>query len=358
MRILAIQPGASYATADVYEGDIAALQRNDSVEHVYQFLLDRRIDRAGQWLTWNWRKSRRSHPDLPKPEPAEIIYWASSPSLEMAARIQPDWVVIWSGMYLLKDVITLLGRIKGVKTAIVLTECPYDDARQVEWAARADVVFVNDRVSLPLMQSVCRHVEYLPNAYDPGLIAEALTEDHGSDAHPPHDVVFVGSLFQERVELFSAVDWRGIDFAIYGGAYTLPSRHRLRKYVRGGLVPNATALAIYRAAKIGVNPHRQSIGFGRHAPRITDAWSVNPRALELAAMGTYQICDNSRGELHDIFGESVSTYSTPKELEFAIREAIANPGAMLAASSRAQKLAEGRTYGMRAEIISRVLASV
>jgi hypothetical protein len=129
--------------------------------------------------------------------------------------------------------------------------------------------------------------------------------------------VFIGTGFAERIDTLAAVDWAGlgIDLGLYGTWELLGSRHRLRRFVRGGVVPNAEAMALCKAAKITLNLYRTSRGFGRQAPRIEAADSLNPRALELAASGVFSLSD-WRPEVEETFGVGegalVPTFRTPK----------------------------------------------
>jgi spore maturation protein CgeB len=137
-------------------------------------------------------------------------------------------------------------------------------------------------------------------------------------AVPSHDVVFVGTCFQERIELLSSVDWTGIDLGLYGSWDELGSRSKLRKYVRGEETNNLLTAALYRKAKVGLNLYRQSKGFGRNAPRIESAESLNPRAYELAACGAFHISDY-RAEVIEVFGDLVPTFTDTESLEQQIR---------------------------------------
>ena len=99
---------------------------------------------------------------------------------------------------------------------------------------------------------------------------------------PAHDVVFVGTGFDSRVALLSAVDWSGIDLGLYGACGPTCRRStRWRPFVRAGLVDNARTGALYRKARIGLNLYRGTGG----AP----AESLNPRAYELAADGVFTV---------------------------------------------------------------------
>jgi spore maturation protein CgeB len=351
MRVLVIHPGASTSTADVHNGYVTALERAGHEVKLYH--LDARIDRAGQWLKFNYRKSRQQQPDVPKPSAADVLYWAGVWSVEMALRLQPDWVLVMSGMYLLKDTMILLRRATRSfgRMALLCTESPYDDDAQQLVAPLFDVVFTNERVSVPRLRQVNPATFYLPHAYDPERHAPAEPPAET----PRHDVVFVGSLFQERIELLQAVDWSGIDLGLYGSFTLLGSRNPLRQYVRSKVpITNERAVDLYRAAKIGLNLHRTSMGFGRDAPRIALAESLNPRAYELAACGVFQISD-ARREVGMVLGDGVPTFTTPAELGRLVRHYIEHETDRQALAERARLQVQGQTFDRRMETLAEVL---
>ena len=44
-------------------------------------------------------------PDLEQPSAADSLYFAGQGVIERALRFQPDWVLIWSAMFLHPDII-------------------------------------------------------------------------------------------------------------------------------------------------------------------------------------------------------------------------------------------------------------
>jgi spore maturation protein CgeB len=189
------------------------------------------------------------------------------------------------------------------------------------------------------------HVFYLPAAYDPQVHRPRAGES--DEEVPAHDVVLVGSLFGERAELLAGVDWSGIDLALYGDWRGLPRRHKLRRYVRGGIVSNRHAAALYRHAKVGLNLYRESMGWGWYAERTTHAESLNPRAFELAACGCFQV-SQPRAEVAEFFGDSVATFRTPDELGQVVRSALADGEMRVARAQQAMRAIQGQTFVARA----------
>jgi hypothetical protein len=209
----------------------------------------------------------------------------------------------------------VLLRRAGIPVVVLFTESPYDDEQQQKILPFVRMAWTNER------SSARDGVKYLPHAYRP-LVHQPTG---GDDAEiPAHDVVFVGTGFEERLEILRAVDWSGIDLGLYGPSWSLlGSRARVRQYIRGGAVDNEATAILYRKAKIGLNLYRRSKGFGRHAPRITEAESLNPRAYELAATGCFTVSER-RPEVAEIFGSLVPTFETPEELGAILRRWLAD----------------------------------
>jgi glycosyltransferase involved in cell wall biosynthesis len=148
----------------------------------------------------------------------------------------------------------------------------------------------------------------MPHAYDP----EVHNPDNrleNEDELPRHDVVFVGSGFSERMEILKTVDWEGlgIDLGLYGQWPYLHKNDRLYKYIKGGVTDNRLTAALYRNARVGLNIYRQSVGQSKNATRLRGAESLNPRALELAAIGVPHVSD-VRPEVSEVFGDLVPTF--------------------------------------------------
>jgi spore maturation protein CgeB len=66
------------------------------------------------------------------------------------------------------------------------------------------------------------------------------------------------------------------------------------------------------------------MGWGKHAPSIQHAESLNPRAYELAACGAFHL-STYRQEVEEVFGDLVPTFTTPLEAEALIRTWLVDP---------------------------------
>jgi spore maturation protein CgeB len=333
LTILQVNPGASYATADVHAGYRDALRRLGHT--VREYALDQRIDDAGLFYKAIYRRKK-----LGKPDPGLVLTKACADIIPQALYHDVDGVLIISGMYLHPDILVLLRR-AGIPTALILTESPYDDEQQLRIVPWADTVFTNERTSVPVLRRANPNTHYLPHAHDPARHQPGVQA--GDAAVPAHDVVFVGSLFEERIALLGAVDWSGIDLGLYGSHTLLPSRHRLRRHIAGGIVDNATAAALYRRARIGLNLYRTSRGFGIGVEHIQHAESLNPRAVELAACGAFHL-SSERGEVVESFWAAVPTFDSAQGLERKVRRYLASPDERATLAARLPGLVEHLTF--------------
>lgn len=312
MKVMILHPGASWSTADVYDGLSYGLQHHGV--QVVPYRLDQRIGYAQRWLHTMWRQKKKLDPTLEKPKTHDVMYHAGVGALEMALRHRVDVVLVVSAMLLHPDVIVMMKR-AGLRVVVLFTESPYDEEQEVRVAAMVDGCWTNERASVPKFLAVNPRAAYLPHAWHPDkhfVAARSIGE------LPSHDVVFVGSGFSERITWFNSIDWTGIDLGLYGTWKGLGLSKQVKASIRAAQVSNEMAASLYRRAKIGLNLYRTSKGWGRGAPRIAHAESLSPRAYELAACGAFHLSE-SRAEVREVFGDLVPTFSTPTEAAALIR---------------------------------------
>lgn len=310
-RLLVVHPGHGFSTADVYTGLTAGLEAG-GVE-IVPYLLEGRLGVAEAWLKFVDRRGKEHRGELwgrrTKAERwAAMLAKASEEIITRTLRHQCDGVLIITSMCVHPDTLLLLRRAR-IPTGIVFTESPYDDEAQARVAALVDVCWTNERTSLAALRAANPATHYLPAAYNPAV--HTPRPQPGDEDVPAHDVVFVGTLFPERVALLEQVDWTGIDLGLYGNALSVTKRYPLAPYLRGGLTDNRYAAALYRRAKVGLNLYRAH----------PTAESLNPRAYELAACGCYQISE-PRAEAGELFGVACTRFRDAAELERVLRASL------------------------------------
>lgn len=333
MDILLVHPGASTSTHDVYVGLKCGLE---ALGHkIWDYALDTRIQRSGAWLTYNWRRAGKKD-DL-RPLPQDILYHAGEELVARALRVMPDVVLVVSAMYLHPDVLVLLRRAR-LRVGILFTESPYDDEKQVRLLPLVNIAWTNER------SSAINGIRYLPHAWNRDVHHVNTPLD---ETVPAHQVVFVGTGFQERIDVLNAVDWTGIDLGLYGSWDLMGSRNQLRKCIRGDYVDNAVTAQLYRRATIGLNLYRQSKGFGKQAPRIATGASLNPRAYELAALGCFTVSDY-RAEVAETFGDLVPTFTEPKEVRPLLDRWLADDAGLARVRAQLPDAVAAHTWHARA----------
>ncbi len=317
LRVIVAHPGASFATADVFWGLFHGLKYHDVEVFPYRF--DQRLAAARASLYWEWRTKKRHQPDLPQPNAADLSYGAGIGLIEMALRQQADVVIVVSAMLLHPDVLIRLKQ-AHLRVVVLFTESPYDHEQEMKVARLVDGGWTNERCVVGEFRKVNPCFGYLPHGFDPIV---HRTDTPIDESVPAHDVVFVGTGFRERYRWFNSIDWTGINLGLYGSWDKKLLNKQVRPMVRGGIVDNARAALLYRRAKIGLNLYRTSKGWGADAPQIAHAESVNPRAYELAATGTFFLSDY-RSESREVFGDLVPMFRSPIEAAGLIRQWLAD----------------------------------
>jgi len=315
LRLLLCHPGASWSTADCYDGMLYGLRAHGVV--VDQYRLDTRIPWSAKALHAMWRIRKKHEPDLPKPNHADVMYHAGVGALEAALRLHADVVLVISAMLLHPDIIAMMKQ-AGLRVVVMFTESPYDEEKELRIAKLVDGGWTTERTSVPTFRAVNPNMGYLRHGWHPEkhYVSSLLRADL-----PSHDVVFVGSGFPERITFFNAIDWTGIDLGLYGNwAKGLGLKKQVQACVRDSPISNDTTAALYRRAKVGLNLYRVFKGHvhQRNAQRVTWAESLSPRAYELAACGAFCVSDY-RAEVREVFGDLVPTFRTPTEAAALIR---------------------------------------
>lgn len=334
-KFLVVHPGASWATHDVYVGVVEGLRARGCA--VAEFRLDGRLERSRDFLHFLWRRQKRAAAERkwPKPTLGDVLFMASQGIIERALERGCTDVLFISASFLPAERLELARR-AGLRVWMLCTETPYEMARELELASMADGVWTHERAALPAFRAVNPRAEYLPHAWRSGVHdAPAAPES------PECDVLFCGSMFPERAAWFESINWDGINLALYGNFDGLAPRSPLRKFIRGGLVPNGALVSLARRSRIVLN-------FFRAPESGVPAESLNPRCYEMAAARVCLVTDR-RSEVLEKFGEAVPTFSTPAEAETLIRALLADDERRTACAASAARAVAADTWGARVE---------
>lgn len=301
MKIIVVYPGPTMSTYDVARGWERAFERLGHQVRAFNYhnMLTFYRDSLIHWK--NIAPAFEYNDD-------DILQMASERLIVNCLEFEPDLVWIVAGTALYPRTYLLLEKLK-IPTALLLTECPYWDEQQIKLAPHAAWVFVNDTESLADFQAVNPQTFYMGHSYDP-----TVHHPYEKNGYYSCDVFFCGTGFPERRELFGSIDWDGIEFRLFGSTWDIGINHPLFLYHREGTLDNEAVARWYSNSAISVNAHRVSMmddflaGIPAKKAGPIDAWSIGPRAYEITACGAFQLCDDSRGELAEVFGDTVATY--------------------------------------------------
>lgn len=341
MRILAVHPGPHFSVADVHTGWVEAFRALGC--RVQDFNFNDRIDFY----------ANAEHPDgaggyRKTLDEDGALHLALQGIFADVFTVWPDFVFITSAFLIPVDVLHVI-RSRGIKVIICHTESPYEDDRQIQRAAFADVNLVNDPTNLAKFQTVGRTL-YVPHAYRPALHRPGPRIDQYAS-----DVAFVGTGFDSRIEFLEAVDWEGpppIDLVLAGQWGNLPAESPLRDYLAHDIdecLDNTDTVKVYNSTQASFNIYRREAA----KPEMAAGWAMGPREVELAATGTWFARDR-RGEGDELL-PMLPTFADSDELGFWLRWALANPEARGKAAELARLAVADRTFNAHAANLLRVL---
>lgn len=341
-RILLVHPGSSFSTADTYSGLKAGFEacgieileyRLDLQLQLYSGMVEGAI--ASGYLQ----------------EAINPFILASGDAIGMAIHYEPDAVFVISGSNFHVARAQVLRefakqRRKPLPLGVYCTESPYMSRLEAWFAQIYDVVFTNEKLSVPMF-SRNERVHYLPHAYNPTVHTPGP-----ADPEKQADVFFVGTGFPERRVLFSAVDWTGINFVTRGFSWS--DNEAVDLISPTGVIPNEKTAAWYRSALINLNHHRTTTAYGtnEHISQAVAA-SLGPRAYEIAACAGFQLCDDSRPELFELFGDAAATYHAgdAADLERQVRYWLKHPDRREETARAQHETVLPHTWTARAETI-------
>src|SRR5262249_8423596 len=142
MRVLVVHPGSEYSVADVERGYTKAFKQLGCDVATYNL-----NDRLVYYANCLVNGKRIPH--------EQIVEHAAFGLHGKLWEWWPDLIVVISGFYILPITWELL-KFRTHHTALVLTECPYEDNKQVYLVQHADpdVVILNDPINKELYDSV------------------------------------------------------------------------------------------------------------------------------------------------------------------------------------------------------------
>jgi len=258
-------------------------------------------------------------------------YWDDPRLPEKIAAFGPDLLLVVHGRRFVQKWGT---RLRKWRSAVWLTDEPYEVDDTTRWSSAFDFVFANDRNTLGRH----RNAHYLPVCYDPVV--------HRPDgAARPYRLGFIGGYNAQREQFLLRLAEANLLSYVVGGPWRAPA---LRRLCLADNVPAARCAELYRQTEIVVNVFREKHHFNREG---TAAHAMNPRIYEALACGAAVVSER-RAEVGDVFPE-LPQFDTADELVGIVQGLLAEPTRLEDVRTRCRARLEGHGYGDR---LARVLA--
>lgn len=265
--------------------------------------------------------------------------------LAQVERFHPELAIITGGHRILPDTVKSLNK-KGVQTVLWTIDPPIDFQPIIKAAPYYDHIFCQGTEAIELLGRVGITIaRWLPMACDPDLHHPIKLSSEDQKKYT-HDIVFVGSYYPCRAELFSGLT--GFNLAIWGPGWDkLEATSPLRKYVKGAHTTPDQWLKIYNAAKVVLATHYQD-------PEARfPVYQASPRIFEVLACGAFLISDKQRDVL-TLFneGQHLVTFENSNDLVNKVKYFLNHPDERKLIAKQGYKEAlRNHTYVHRVETL-------
>ena len=227
--------------------------------------------------------------------------------VSLAFETKPHILIVTGGHRITSRTVRTL-KDNGIVTALWTIDAPLNFQPIIEVAPLYDHIFCQGTEAVELLNHAgIKVAHWLPVACDPSQ-HRRVELSAKERRHYGNDLVFVGSYYPNRAELFAELI--GFDLGIWGpGWEKLHSDSPLRGFLRGGQLRPEVWLKIYSASRIVLAIHYQD-----HEKRVS-VYQASPRIFEALACGAFVISDNQR----DVFsllkeGEHLARFSDSDDL--------------------------------------------
>lgn len=336
-------PGPAYSTFDVAAGYDDALRALGHEVHSYNH---------HGWLKFYdvvLRQWQLYDPEAGLPMTAPRVLAAEHVVIQ-AVDVVPDVILIVTAMGMHRRAFDLLGRL-GIPMAVLLTESPYEDIVQTLVLQKGNVslAFTNERTSAERLEKDSGiKTLYLPHAYDDARHFPRVVNDNYRT-----DVFFWGTLWPKRAALLELV--RELPYNVKaGGIWPYANNRDEAEESVSNIINNNEMPLWYSGTRVALNHHREFCTVAEDVEQYLDrgeAESLGPRAYEIAACGAFQLCDDTRAELRDVFGDSVATYADAEDLRDKAAYFLAHDAEREEMAREARERVQGCTFRRRAEEI-------
>ena len=207
----------------------------------------------------------------------------------------------------------------GVKTVLWTIDFPTDFEPVIASAPVYDFVFTGGSEAYEILKPYnIKNLYWLPFACDTDF-HKPTQVTQGDKAKYACDIVFIGSFYQNRLELLEQIS--DFDLGVWGpGWEKVPGKSPLKKRIRraGGVKPQEW-VKIYSSSKVCLVIHYQD-------GKIL-SYQASPKVYEILACRRFLLVDNQKDVL-SLFadGKHLAIFKDIKELREKIRYYLDNPG--------------------------------
>jgi len=206
---------------------------------------------------------------------------------------------------------------------------PQDIDRSSTQSPAYNIFFSNDSSSVNTHSTLGANCHWLPFAADTDITSPVTVSDEDRKRYG-NDVVFIGSVYQERERLLQLLT--DYDLAIWGPDSAFPHENRELKRCYRGLATDLEVRKIYSASKIVINPQ---FGYGENIERGN--W-VNLRLFEAGYCGVFQLTDYKK-DIGKLFNreEDIVTFESDGELRNKIEYYLQHAEERIAIAEKLQQ---------------------
>lgn len=269
--------------------------------------------------------------------------------LETIRSEKPDFLFALQGYTIPRDILYEISR-TGIPSAVWLLDEPYDTLKSADVGTFFSHVFVQDAASVEHHRKFGNpETHYLPHGFE-------HLEVHTKRSCPLRwDVSVVGTGFPRRRRALKAIRSVTRSVLVVGSGWS-------DKFDGDGLEhkPSASPLeaaTIYNESRINLNVHREETDFSVSSETFR-AVSPNGSVFYVAGCGAFQIADDSRRDLPNLFepGKEIILYHDSEELQALVSRYLADEQerTRIAEAGRKRALAE-HTYAHRLRKVVEVL---
>jgi len=227
--------------------------------------------------------------------------------LLLAEETKPDISIVTGGHRIISSAVNKM-KSDGVVTVLWTIDPPLYFQPIIDVAPCYDHIFCQGTEAVELLDKAgIKGSCWLPVACDPDIHRPVMLSEREREAYG-HDVVFVGSYYQNRAELFAKI--AGFDLALWGPGWSaLAEGSPLVSKIRGAHTPPSEWLKIYSACKIALVIHYQS------PQNSFPVYQASPRIFEAMACGCFVISDRQR-DVFSLFedGKHLVGFDNPNDL--------------------------------------------